>query len=93
MEYANKSDLSECGAHITQNICKIHTTESGAERIKRYFDLQTDDVMNWCIQKIEQADEFVRKGKNWYVYSDYSIITVSAHSYTIITAHKKIEND
>ena len=68
---------------------KIHTTELGVERIRRNLDLQTDDVVSWCKQKIEQADEIIRKGKNWYVYTDNSVITVNAHSYTIITAHKK----
>ena len=74
---------------LTQNINKIHTTELGVERIKRNLDLQTNDVVNWCKQKIEQSDKIIRNGKNWYVYADNSIITVNAHSYTIITAHKK----
>ena len=69
-------------------ISTIHTTELGAERIKRNLDLQTDDVVSWCKHKIEQADEIIRKGKNWYIYTNNSIITVNAHSYTIITAHK-----
>ena len=73
---------------LTQNINKIHTTELGIERIVRNLHLKTDDVVNWCRQKIYQADEIIRKGKNWYVYTDDSVITVNAHSYTIITAHK-----
>ena len=73
---------------LTKNIDKIHTTERGLERIKRNLDLKTDDVVSLCKQKIEQADEIIRQGKNWYVYTDDSIITVNAHSYTIITAHK-----
>ena len=73
---------------LIQNIHKIHTTELGMERIKRNLDLQTDDVVKWCRQKIENADEIIRKGKNWYVYADDTVITVNAHSYTIITAHK-----
>ena len=67
---------------------KIHTTELGVERIKRNLDLQTDDVVGWCKQKIKQADEITRKGKNWYVSVDNCVITINAHSYTIITAHK-----
>ena len=73
---------------IEENINKIHTTELGIMRIKRNLNLQTDDVVDWCKQKIEQADQIIRKGKNWYVYVDDSIITINAHSYTIITAHK-----
>ena len=66
---------------------RLHTTELGVERIKRNLNLQTDDVVDWCKQKIEQADEIIRKGKNWYVYADDTVITVNAHSITIITAH------
>ena len=71
-----------------KDINKIHTTELGIVRIKRNLDLETDDVVNWCKQKIEKADQIIRKGKNWYIYVDDSVITVNAHSYTIITAHK-----
>jgi len=81
---------------IKENIHKIHTTELGIVRIKRNLDLETDDVVNWCKQKIEQADQIIRKGKNWYVYVDDLVITINAHSYTIITAHNnqksKIDN-
>jgi hypothetical protein len=80
--------IDDCRNAITENLNKIHTTELGMERIKRNLDLTTDDVVNWCKQRIEQADEIIRKGKNWYVYTDNSVITINAHSYTIITAHK-----
>jgi AhpD family alkylhydroperoxidase len=73
---------------LMQNIDKIHTTQLGVERIKRNLDLKTDDVVDWCKQKIVHADEILRKGKNWYVYAENSVITVNAHSYTIITAHQ-----
>lgn len=70
------------------NLDKIHTTEMGAERIKRNLELDTADVVAWCKDKISGVDEIIRKGKNWYVYTDNAVITVNAHSYTIITAHK-----
>jgi hypothetical protein len=73
---------------LTKNMDKIHTTELGMERIRRNLDLSADDVVNWCRQKIEKTDKIVRKGKNWYVDTGDSVITVNAHSYTIITAHK-----
>ena len=75
--------------NLLSNIDKIHTTELGVERIKRNLSLETDDVVNWCKQQIQQADSIVRKGKNWYASIDNAIITVNAYSYTIITAHKK----
>jgi len=74
---------------LIDNLNKIHTTEMGAERIKRNLELKTDDAVGWCKEKIGQADEIVRKGKNWYVHKDGVVITVNAYSYTIITAHRE----
>ena len=31
---------------------KIHTTEMGIERIKRNLDLNTQDIVEWCKNKI-----------------------------------------
>jgi hypothetical protein len=73
---------------LIQNIDLLHTTELGAERIKRNLGLTTGDVVAWCRQSILSAESIQRKGKNWYVYAGKSVITVNAHSYTIITAHK-----
>ncbi|MCL2480539.1 MAG: DUF3781 domain-containing protein [Spirochaetaceae bacterium] len=75
---------------LIANFDKIHTTELGKERIKRNLELKTKDVVNWCLQKTKLADNIIRKGKNWYVYAGDSVITINAHSYTIITAHKRI---
>lgn len=73
---------------LLNNIDKIHTTELGAMRIKRNLSLETDDVVEWCKSKIHACNaDITRKGKNWYVKADGCIITVNAHSYTIITAH------
>lgn len=47
------------------------------------------DVATWCKDKIKSAHASItRKGKNWYVNVDDIIITINAHSYTIITAHR-----
>ena len=73
---------------LMENFDKIHTTTLGIIRIKRNLELETGDVVNWCRKKIKIADNIVRKGKNWYVYTMDSIITINAKSYTIITAHK-----
>jgi len=69
------------------NLDKIHTTELGVERIKKNLKLGNVDVVAWCKAKIKNANDIVRKGKNWYVYTDNIIITVNANSFTIITAH------
>ncbi|MCL2861137.1 MAG: DUF3781 domain-containing protein [Firmicutes bacterium] len=71
------------------NLEKLHTTPLGVERIKRNLNLQDCDVVVYCKQQIMQANEIVRKGKNWYAVTIDAIITVNAHSHTIITAHKK----
>ena len=76
------------GNDLISNLDKIHTTKMGEKRITNNLTLQTNDLIAWCIGKIRQADRFVRKGKNWYVYFENSCLTINAHSYTIITAHK-----
>jgi len=74
---------------LISNIDRIHTTELGAERIRKNLNLNIDDVVTWCVQKTKQADHIVRQGKNWYVYTGDVAITINAHSYTIITAHRE----
>jgi hypothetical protein len=73
---------------LMDNINNIHTTPLGIIRIRKNLKLETDDVVGWCKRKTKNADNVIRKGKNWYVYVDDSVITINAHSYTIITAHK-----
>ena len=75
---------------LLKNLNKLHTTRLGVERIKRNLSLNTDDVVDWCKIKINSANTVItRNGKNWYANVDGFIITVNAHSYTIITAHKE----
>lgn len=71
------------------HIDSIHTTEMGLERIKKNLSLNTDDAVSWCRDRIADSKATIsRQGKNWYVMIDNCQITVNAHSYTIITAHK-----
>lgn len=75
---------------LTDNIDKIHTTIMGKERIRKNLELGDVDVVDYCKTKIMGKNALItRKGKNWYVSTDGCVITVNAHSYTIITAHKK----
>ena len=76
---------------LLNNIEKLHTTELGIMRIKRNLELETKDVVEWCKNRILKSNDIYRKGKNWYVGFDNCIITVNAHSYTIITAHRKAD--
>ena len=75
---------------LSNNLDKVHTTEMGVDRIKRNIDVDVEDVVPYCIDKIKQENAVIeRKGKNYYVSVDGIIITVNASSYTIITAHKE----
>lgn len=73
---------------LLNNIDRIHTTELGFERIRKNLSLDCDDIIAWCKENIENAKAIDRKGKNWYVHNDGIVLTINAHSYTIITAHK-----
>ena len=73
---------------LIENIDRLHTTELGIERVKRNLQIQTNDVVAWCMGRIlDQDAKIERRGKNWYVTVDDCKITVNANSYTIITAH------
>lgn len=75
---------------LLSNIDQLHTTPQGRERIIKNLDLNTDDVIKWCKNRITSDDACItRKGKNWYVSVDRCIITINAHSFTVITAHKE----
>ena len=74
---------------LLNNLDKIHTTELGALRISKNLRLSDIDVVTWCKDKIQNANDIVKKGKNFYVQVDDAIITVNSQSFTIITAHKK----
>jgi ribosomal protein S18 acetylase RimI-like enzyme len=78
---AKKNDLS-------QHIDKLHTTQMGAERIRRNLNLRTEYVVDWCKEAVKQADVIIGQGKNLYVYGAGTVITINAHSFTVITAHK-----
>jgi ribosome biogenesis GTPase len=51
-------------------------------------DLCADLAARLAAKSVLSAESIQRKGKNWYAYAGKSVITVNAHSYTIITAHK-----
>ena len=75
---------------LIENIEKLHTTPMGVDRIRHHLSLDDDvkDVVAFCRQKIlAPTANISRQGKNWYVKIDDCVITVTAYSYTIITAH------
>lgn len=74
---------------LLANLDKLHTTELGKERIQNNLSLKVSDVTRWCRQKIQSPQaQIIRRGKNFYIDTGDCRLTVNAHSYTIITAHK-----
>ena len=73
---------------LLMNIDKIHTTEMGIDRIKKNLNLDINNVVDYCKNKILDKNCIIYKqGKNWYCKIDNIKITINANSYTIITAH------
>ena len=71
---------------LLSNIDKVHTTEMGIDRIKKNLKLDTNDVVEYCKNKILDKDcNIYKQGKNWYCKIDNIKITINSYSYTIIT--------
>ena len=73
---------------LLSNIDKVHTTKMGIDRIKKNIKLNTNDVVEYCKDKVLDKNCNIYKiGKNWYCEINDIKITINAYSYTIITAH------
>ena len=73
---------------LLDNISKVHTTEMGIDRIKKNLKLNTNDVVEFCKNKIlDKNCNIYKQGKNWYCEIDNIKITINSYSYTIIKAH------
>ncbi len=49
---------------LLENINKLHTTELGIIRIRKNLDLDTNDVVRWCKNKITDSNALIiKKGK------------------------------
>lgn len=73
---------------LLDNIDKIYTTEMGVGRIKRNLKIDTDDVVEYCKNKmLDKKCNIYKRGKNWYCEVENIKITINSDSYTIITAH------
>ena len=73
---------------LLDNISKVHTTEMGIDRIKKNLKLNTNDIVEFCKNKIlDKNCNIYKQGKNWYCEIDNIKITINSYSYTIITAH------
>lgn len=60
----------------------------GIDRIRRNLNLNTNDVVAYCKEKLlDKNCKMYKQGKNWYCEIDNVKITIHSYSYTIITAH------
>ncbi len=74
---------------LLSNIDKIHTTEMGIERIKRNLKLNTENIVEYCQNKVlDKKCNIYKKGKNWHCEIEDIRLTINSYSYTIITAHR-----
>ncbi|MBX9164961.1 DUF3781 domain-containing protein [Coprobacillus sp. K06] len=75
---------------LLDNINKVHTTEMGINRIIKNLKLNTNDIVEYCKNKVlDKNCNIYKQGKNWYCEIENIIITINSYSYTIITAHIK----
>mgnify|MGYP000514943799 FL=1 len=66
---------------LLDNISKVHTTEMGIDRIKKNLKLNTNDVVEFCKNKILDKNCNIHKqGKNWYCEIDNIKITINSYS-------------
>ena len=56
---------------LLNNIDEIHTTEMGVIRIKKNLKLDTEDVVEYCKDKVlDKNCNIYKQGKNWYCEID-----------------------
>lgn len=71
---------------------RLHTTVMGAERLRRNLGLHdlSDDKLMTAIRQLvsDPAATIERRGKNYYVTSRGSLVTINASSHTVITGRK-----
>lgn len=74
---------------LINNFDKLHTTELGAQRIRKNMRTDVESIVSLCRSYISMTDaKFQLVGKNWYVESNGFIFTVNAKSYNIITVKR-----
>ena len=73
---------------LLSNVDKFHTTKMGIDRIRKNLKLDTNNVVEYCKNKVlDKNCNIYKQGKNWYCGIDNIKITINSYSYTIITAH------
>ena len=73
---------------LLSNVDKFHTTKMGIDRIRKNLKLDTNNVVEYCKNKVlDKNSNIYKQGKNWYYEIDNIKITINSYSYIIITAH------
>lgn len=63
---------------LLDNINKVHTTELGINRIIKNLKLNTNDVVEYCKNKVlDKNCNIYKQGKNWYCEIENIIITIN----------------
>ena len=63
---------------LLDNINKVHTTEMGINRIIKNLKLNTNDVVEYCKNKVlDKNCNIYKQGKNWYCEIENIIITIN----------------
>ncbi|MDE7120913.1 MAG: DUF3781 domain-containing protein [Oscillospiraceae bacterium] len=77
---------------LQSSLDRIHTTISGADRIRKNLNLNqiaVPDIVDYCKKIIRHPDCWIYKnGKNFYCETGTIRLTIHARSFTIITAHR-----
>ena len=69
---------------LLDNISKVHTTEMGINRIIKNLKLNTNDVIEYCKNKVlDKNCNIYKQDKNWYCEIENIIITINSYSYAI----------
>ena len=60
---------------LLNNTDEVHTTKMGIDRIKKNLKLDTNDVVEYCKNKILDKDcNIYKQGKNWYCKIDNRLL-------------------
>ena len=78
---------------LLDNINKVHTTEMGINRIIKNLKLNTNDVVEYCKNKVlDKNCNIYKQGKNWYCEIENIIITITKVLPHCTAMNTKLEN-
>lgn len=76
---------------LLDNINKVHTTEMGINRIIKNLKLNTNDVVEYCKNKVlDKNCNIYKQGKNWYCEIENIIITINSYLHNYNSTYQEI---